>query len=84
MSVVRRLLQTINAFLQEADKWYTILTALTETLWMIHVNFFVQVSVEESTVDVGLFAVKAKVCHKREDDPKSSELDGRGKRLIEV
>jgi hypothetical protein len=84
MPVVRRLFQTINAFLQEADKWCTILTALIETFWLIHVKFFVQVSVEKGTVDVSLFAVKAKVCHKGEYDSKSSELDSRGKRLIEV
>jgi hypothetical protein len=71
-------------FLQQAYKWCTVLTTLIETLWMIHVNFFVKVSVEEGTFDIGLLAVKAEMSHKREDDPKSGEFHRRSKGLIEV
>jgi hypothetical protein len=57
---------------------------LTETFYLIHVNFFLHVSGEEGTVDIGLFALKAEMSHKREDDPKSGEFHGRIKGLGEV
>jgi hypothetical protein len=71
-------------FFRRQTSWCTVLTTLTETFWPIHVNLFAHVSVEESTVDIGMFAVKAELSHKREADPKSGELHGMSKGLIEV
>jgi hypothetical protein len=49
---VRRLLEPIDALFQEANDMLTIITTLKESLGLIHINFCIQVDIQEGVVNI--------------------------------